>query len=62
MRAAISTAQVRADLFARLRAAGPEYAMLAAFVAVGTNLLDFASLPGPGEGATGAGRSDGTAA
>ena len=54
MTARVSTAEVRAGILAGLRAAGAEFAMLAAFVAVATNLLDFATVPAPGEGATGA--------
>lgn len=50
----MSTAQVRAGILAGLRAGGAEFAMLAAFVAVATNLIDFATVPAPGEGVTGA--------
>jgi hypothetical protein len=53
MTARVSTAEVRAGILAGLRTAGAEFAMLAAFVAVATNLLDFATVPAPGEGATG---------
>jgi hypothetical protein len=48
-----STAQIRTAVFGRVRAAGPEYAMLAAFVAIGANLIDLASLPLPGAGSNG---------
>ena len=40
----------RAGVAERLRIAGPEYWLLAAFVATGTNLLDFAVVPAPGTG------------
>jgi hypothetical protein len=52
MTARMSTAQVRAGILAGVRAGGAEFAMLAAFVTVGTNLIDFATVPAPGEGVT----------
>ena len=48
-----TTAEVRAAVFGRVRSVGPEYAMLAAFVAIGANLFDLASLPVPGAGSNG---------
>jgi hypothetical protein len=54
MTARVSTAQVRAGIAAGLRAGGAEFAMLAAFVAIATNLVDFATVPAPGERASGA--------
>ncbi|MDB5690714.1 MAG: hypothetical protein JWL91_2590 [Sphingomonas bacterium] len=51
--AAALTSEIRRGVFARLRGAGPEYWALAAFVTTVANLIDFAAVPSPGEGAGG---------
>lgn len=48
--AAALTSEIRRGVIARLRAAGPEYWAIAAFAAIGANLIDFAALPDPAEG------------
>jgi hypothetical protein len=47
------TAAIRRGVFARLRAAGPEYWVLAAFATTAANLTDLAMLPATDEGTSG---------
>lgn len=47
--ASIRARDARAGIMAGVRAAGPEFAMLAAFAGIATNLLDIATTPGPDE-------------